>query len=170
MLLLSRRVVASLTFLWTSSSTFIVDHATCNNSFFYSSKHQFKILSVVFYRQEIYAVHDNVLRLTKSVSGEAEDIFYQFNMLFEKIGKLVFVLYVGVVFTFILNPVISYAATGKIEPMFNVHFPGMDNDTVTGYIVNAIGSLLVMVNSCAVFAAADVWTCYYFLFTGIAFS
>nr|QGW45375.1 odorant receptor 2 [Bradysia odoriphaga] len=133
---------------------------------FTSFQHQCKILSVIFCRQEIYAVHGEVLRLTRSATGEAETTFYKFNLLYEKIGKTIFYLYATAVGTFCINPLLSYIITGNVEPMFNVKFPGMDNDTVTGYIVNTIGGMMVMSNTGTVFAACDAWTCYYFLFTG----
>lgn len=79
--------------------------------------------------QNLYKVHTN------TESHKRAKFMHQCAFVTEIVFKLMFSAYMLAIFAFFMLPIFVYVVTGELIPIAPIYIPGIDENTVTGYVL-----------------------------------
>lgn len=82
--------------------------------------------------QKLYEVHTNTEFRTRA------KFMHQCAFVTEIVFKLMCSLYIMAIFAFFMLPAVVYVFTGELIPIAPIFIPGIDENTVTGYVLLAV--------------------------------
>lgn len=113
---------------------------------------------IVYFRSRIMESMDG-LQSVYTKYGRKRDCITIFDHFLKNletvVSKFIFWHYVLAMLSFVFSPLLIYAVNRKIELMFPIVIPTIDERTLTGYLLKSIGGLIVGFNCGGVYIYSD---------------
>lgn len=121
----------------------------------YSVRHEMTddIKFLAHFLQDLYKVH------ITTKSPERKEYFRKFALFYEILFMVLTILYISAVFIFIPFPIYEYYTHNKLVGIIPLYFPGIDEQTMVGYMILILFQALIMAFGVAGFLSCDYFFC-----------